>query len=301
MHAWGSPRAGALLALTVSAAVLSAGCVAQDRPIEVTYSVVADAGASAVATVGDTVHFQWSENRTLEAKNGGEVNEAVAYAWSASTGAHGNTSSFAVTPAESGLAIVVLNVTAKEHTASDAAAVLAIPAASPPGGRVYLASLGNLQLDPDAIFAPSHHPTEFSLFTGDTGDYPLSPVANQVFRISFPDQASDAAGSILFAVKATSNQTRTHASPPLAFDASRAYTLVIDTSPQQNHRLVARDLAGALLDNSSLADFETAHAGAAEVKVLVPPPASKLPGFGGAAAAGAVFVAALALTLRRRR
>ncbi len=300
MHALGNTRACALLAFSISAAVLSAGCVAQDRPRVEKFFVVADAGPSTVATAGDTVHFEWGASHALEAEAGGTVNESVAYGWSASTGEHGNLSLFSITPAQTRLVLVVLNVTAKEHTASDAAAVLAIPAANPPGGRVYLGSLGNLQLDPDAVFAPSHHPTGLSGFTGDAGDYPLSPAADQVFPISFPDQGADAAGSILFAVETPSNQTRMHATAPLAFDPSRNYTLVIDDSPLHHDRIVTRDAAGALLDTSSLADFETAHPGAVAVQVLVPPPAGKLPGFEGAAVAGAVLVAALVLSLRRR-
>lgn len=301
MHALASPRACALLALTLSAAVVSAGCVAQDRPHEETFFVVADAGPCAVATAGDTVHFEWALNRTLEAKGGGEVNESVVYAWSASTGEHGNTSSFSVAPVQPGLAIVVLNVTAKGHTAHDAAAVLAIPGSPPPVGRVYLGSLGNLQLDPEGPFAPDHHLTEFFGFTADSSDYPLEPGASEVFQISFPDPASDAAGSILFAVKTPSDGTHTHASPPLTFDASHNYTLEIDESPLEHHRIITRDGAGAPINNSSLAEFEIANAQPPTVKELVPPPSGKLPGFEGAAVAGAVIVAVLALSLRRRR
>ncbi len=63
----GSPPAklAGLLAAVAALAVVTSGCIAQDRPHEATFFVVADAGEAQVLAVGATASLTWPENRTV--------------------------------------------------------------------------------------------------------------------------------------------------------------------------------------------------------------------------------------------
>lgn len=293
----------AITALTV----LTAGCVAQDRPHVEAFFVVADAGENDVVAQGDTAHLSWPENRTLEAEEGAPPHEEVEYHWQTSSGLTGSETEFNVTPAAPGLTLVELNVTAKAHTASDISGLLTVPSGSAGSGRLYLASLGGLALSPEGSGPPpalghvavgGHEGEFFDLALPGGG-------GSMRFSVALPSGLSVEevpAGAFLIAVKEASGAVHEHATPPLEFDPGLQYTLVVDTSPGGAHRLEARGEGGAIVENVTLSDFETAHGAEHEAKVLVPAPAQTLPGFEGAAAAAAFAGAsALAAVASRRR
>lgn len=294
-----------VLSAVTALTVLTAGCVAQDRPHVEAFFVVADAGANVVVTEGASVHLSWPENRTLEAEEGAAPHEEVVYHWETSSGLTGSAEHFNVTLPAPGLTLVALNVTAKGHTASDVAGLLVVPAGAAGSGRVYLGSVGGPHLALEGGGAPS--PLDHVSAGGHEGEFfdLAVPGSGTALRLSveLPTDLSIEEvpeGSFMIAVKDGSGSLHEHATPALRFDPGLQYTLVVDTSASLAHRIEARGEGGALVENLTLDDFATVHGGEHEAKVLVPAPAQTLAGFEGAAAAVA-FVAAGFLAVARAR
>src|SRR5262245_38184724 len=101
----------ALLAAVAALAVLTAGCLGQDRQHHPTFTVVADV-ESAVVPAGQTEHLSWSQAEALEVEGGEHLEEGAEIDWAASTGAHGVGENFSLATGAPGLILVEVDVTA---------------------------------------------------------------------------------------------------------------------------------------------------------------------------------------------
>lgn len=274
----------------------------QDRPREEAFFVVADAGEGHVIAEATHAVLEWPANRSVEAEGAAAPEVEAQYHWQASSGAAGGHPQFDFVPPV-GLTVVELNVTAKNHTASDAVGILSVPDSPVPGGRLYVALVGGLTLGDADTGAPLTG-TAASV-GGHTGWLYALPLPSlgwlAAYRLLPPSPGEGADASVLIAVKDGVGFATANATGAVAFDGGLEYTLTVDTSFAAAHRVAARAAAGAEVENRTLASFAAAHPGEEEVRVLVPAPAQKLPGFEGAAAAFAVALAAALLAAGRRR
>ena len=295
------PARIALLAVALALGVSAAGCTVQDRPHNEAFFVVADAGEARVLQAGSTAHLVFPENLSLAAEEGEPPHEPVEYAWKSSWGPTGEDFEFHAAPPAPGLSIVELNVTAKNHTASDAVGLLVVPGGSAGTGRTQIGLLGEADLD-NLPGSPALTKDEVRAGGHEGGDYWAPIPASGPARYALVPWAGASAPEavLLIAVKASATALYTNASLPLAFGAGQNYTLVVDATAAQQHRIEVQDSAGALVESLSLEAFASAHPGEAEARVLVAPPAQVLPGFEAAAVAGALVGAAILAVARKR-
>lgn len=291
----------ALLCGVLALGVASAGCTVQDRPPNEAFFVVADAGAAQIFAPGGAAHLSFPENQTIEAEKGAPPLEEVAYAWTASWGTTSNHSQFHAMPPGFGLSLVELNVTAKNHTASDAVGLLVVPPGSAGPGQVQIGIVGEAQL---SDLAPSPALTKVEVRAGAHGGTSygaaLPGSGPSSYRLVPRGGASAPEFVVLIAVKSAGGTLYSNTSLPLRLDSALNNTLVVDSTAAQQHRIEVRDGSGALLESLSLDAFGAAHPGQAESRVLVSPPGQSLPGFEGAAAAGAFLCVGLLALWRRR-
>ncbi len=301
MGAKGNRAHLALLVLVLALGVASAGCTVQDRPHNEAFFVVADAGEAQVLDTPASAHLSFPENRTLEAEAGEPPHEAVAFAWKASWGPTGALSEFSAAPPGAGLSIVELNVTAKNHTASDAVGLLVVPPGSAGSGRIQIGLVGEADLE-DTAGSPALTKDEVRAGSHEGGSYEAAvPASGPVrYRLVPQAQASAPEAVLLIAVKEGASAVHKNTSRPLAFDGAMNYTLVVDTTAAKQHRIEVRDSAGALVESLSLEAFGAAHPGESEPRVLVAPPGQALPGFEAVAVVGALGAVALIALARKR-
>jgi len=297
----------ALLVFILALAVFSAGCFTQDRPHEEALYVVADAGPDQILEVGATASLAWHKALAIEAEGNATPQVEVTYQWS-TTGApctprSGDSVTYSCTSGGPTFDLVALNVTAEKTTASDAAGLLFVPGASDISQKIYLVARGDLSFTggtvtfQDVVSRPtigSHHAFAFA---GGL-HLPTDRYANFGIQLGSP-AAGQPQGSILLGVKNGTGPARTFATQMLEFNASRNYTLLIDTNATAQHRMVA-SVGGLETENLTLENFRAAHAVselAVRVRIV---PAQTLPGFeGAAAAAGLAAIAIIALRNRR--
>lgn len=303
MGAKAQPAPLALLSLVLVLGAAAAGCTVQDRPHNEAFFVVADAGEARVFDTGGFAHLAFPENRALEAEAeaGQRPNETVAYAWTTSWGPVGALPEFHAQPPGPGLSIVELNVTAKNHAASDAVGLLVVPAGAAGSGRIQIGVVGEADLE-DIAGSPGLTKDEVRAGSHEGGSYEAAIPASGPARYRLVPQplASAPEAVLLIAVKEGASAVHKNASLPLALEAGVNYTLVVDTTAAAQHRIEVRDSAGALVESLSFEAFAGAHPGESEARVLVSPPGQALPGFEAAAVAGALVGAALVALSRRR-
>lgn len=291
-----------LLAVIAALAVLSAGCIVQDRPHEGEFNVVADAGQSQVIAVGDTAHFEWGEDHALKAEGGEPPHVNVTYSWKVGEVEASVNHSVAVARAQPEFVLVELNVTAKEHTASDSVGVLVVPPAADTSRQLYVAAVGPIKIWPMGSFA--EHNFVSGAHSGHWATQSLPPGAGRIDALirlpedEFPLEPVRA--SILLAVKDGAGAARGVATGPLEFDPGFRYTLSIDPSPAAHHMISIRDAEGAVLQDMTLEAFEAAHPAEEAVEVPVVD-AQTLPGFEGLAAVATMVVLGAVLVAARRR
>ncbi len=290
----------ALLAGLLVLGIVSAGCIGQDRPHQGAFSVVADAGKAQVLAAGETAHLSFPENRTIEAQPGEAPNEEVAISWRASWGPTGTLGEFNASPPSEGLSIVELNVTARNHTASDAVGLLVVPDGSAGLLRIQIGVVGEAGLE-DLGGSPALSKAGVKAGAHEGGSYGAAFPSSGAARYHLVARANASAPEVVLLIAAKAGLTTVYenASLPFALDAARNYTLVVDTTAAQQHRVEVRDAAGALVESLSLDAFAAAHPGAAYARVLVPAPAQTLPGFEAAAVPGGLLVVALGARVRR--
>lgn len=285
----------ALFAAVAGLAVLTAGCIAQDRPHEPTYTVVADAGG-AVVEVGHAAHLEWSEHDAVEVAEGGHLEEQPEIEWKASNGEHAEGANFSVTPHEVGLTLVELNVTVEHHSALDIGGVLTIPSGAFAAGA-FIGVVGHIELSGTGLSSPLLHQT--ATMGSHPGHYYFAPGSNATLRLPILQGAEGGEASFLIAVKRAGGGFTSAVTPALPFEGGLSYTLVVDTTHANDHKIEAR---GGLFDeNLELGAFAEAHGGESETRVLVAPPGQKLSGAGAAAAVASFAGLALLAALRRRR
>ena len=282
-------------AAIIALAVITSGCIAQDRPHEPTYTIVADAGAEVVAD-GQSAHLHWAADHALEAEGGEHVEEHPHLEWEASNGAHGTGENFTVVPAGRGLVLVELNVSDGNHSATDVGGVLALPPG--PGARhAFIGVVGDIELelegdtfaDQAAVTLGHHH-----------GHYYSAAAPGAHLRLKVLAVTADTQAAFLISIKSGGGQGQVNITKPLVFSPGLNYTLVLDTaSPYAHHIEVADPATGGAPEESSLAEFTEAHEGAAEGRFLVTPAGQTLPGFEALAAAVALTLAILVATRRR--
>ncbi len=291
----------AVLCAVLALGVASAGCTVQDRPPAEAFFVVADAGEAQVLNAGTGVPLAFPENRTIEAESGAPPHEEVAYAWTASWGATGTAAEFFAHPPTPGLGLVELNVTAKDRTASDAVGLLVIPGGAAGSGRMYLGLVGGADLG-DLPGSPVLVRQSVRAGAHEGSSYDAARPASGPARFALVPRALAASPEVvvLIGVKEGIGLIHRNSSLALALTPSRNYTLVVDTTAAQQHRVEAHDSSGALVESLSLSAFAAAHPGADEARVLVAPPAQTLPGFEAWGTATAVVGVALVALSRRR-
>lgn len=298
-----TPARFAPVAVVLALAVISAGCIVQDRPEEANFFVVADAGPDRVLDAGEAAEFAWLQDYAIEAEGNTTPHVEISYEWwvvdrSFSPGTGPTFSYTSVAPA---FALVTLNVTGEGVTAADASGVLFVPGAADGSRKIYLAVRGDLHIEgpsPQHVLT-LHSEGDFRAESLATPlDIPNEPYAAIPLGVEF-SLSGNPEGSILLALKDGAGPARTAASQMLEFDSGSQYTLLIDTSPAGVHRIITSQ-GGAQTGNVTLDEFKAAHAVAEhEDKVLVTH-GQTLAGFEGAAAAATLGLAAL-LAARRRR
>lgn len=284
-----------LFALVASAAVLVAGCTAQDRPHEPTFTIVADAGGEIVGT-GSPAALHWTPAHAIESEPGEPAEVEPVIAWNSSSGDHAEGPDFNVTANLPGLLLVELNVTAKNHTAVDVGGVLGVPTA-PGARRAFIGVVGNVTLAVEGGGA----------FTADlpvalrahVGHYYSLPTPGASVRLRIVQGADEVEAAFLICVKDAVGIGQTNKTLPLVLNPELNYTLVLDSSTGAHHHIEVHE-GTDLVEDLSLAEFEEAHAGDAEGRFTVVPKGQTLPGLEAAAAVGALVIAFTAAYVRRR-
>jgi hypothetical protein len=286
-----------LLAGLVALAVLTAGCIAQDRPHHPTYTVVADAGGEVVAS-GESAHLHWAAHDALEPETPGEHLDAHAeIEWEASSGAHAAGENFTVPTAAPGLTLVEVNVTAENHSAKDIGGVLAVPG-SPGARRAFVGVVGDVEL---ALEAGTFTSTSTVTHAGHSGHFYAAPAPGATVRLRADTGGHEAQAQFLISIKSGSGTGQVNITEPLVFAPGVNYTLVLETTAPFAHRIEVDDPTFGPSE-LSLSEFAEASGGAAEGRLLVAPPGQTLPDAGAAAAGAALAAAALmAASARRRR
>lgn len=281
-----------LFAAVVGLSVLMAGCLAQDRPHEPSFTLIADAGGAVVAP-GAQAHLEWSQEHAIEAEEHEGPAEPAEIEWAASDGAHASGSSFSFTPAAE-FVLVELNVTAENHSAVDVGGVLSVPTTGA-SFRAYIGVIGDVELQllsgPFAADTPvAWHGYKGHFYSASGLDFDLH------MRVLKGAEGGEAAFVIF--VRAPSGYTNLTVTPPLHFDGGLNYTLSLDTHNAGTHEI---STAGADPPHVSLPEFAESSGGESEVRVVIAPEGQTLPGMDAAAAVVAVgAVACLALVRRRR-
>jgi hypothetical protein len=291
MRARASAAPLGVVAAVVGLSVLMAGCLAQDRPHEPSFTLIADAGGAVVAP-GTAAHLEWPQEQAVEAEAHEGPSEPAEIEWDSSDGHHASGSAFSFTPGAD-FVLVQLNVTAENHSATDLGGVLVVP----PGGanyRAYIGVIGEVELEHLGGPWASDTPVAWDGHKGHF--YSASAVVQDIhLRVVQGPQGGEAA--FIIGVRAPSNYNNVTMTPPIRFDAGVNYTLSLDTHDAGNHQV---GIAGGDPASVPLFAFAESNGADADVRVVVAPEGQGLPGMD-AAAAVVAFAALPALALFRRR
>ncbi len=281
-----------LVSAVVGISVLVAGCLAQDRPREPSFTIIADAGGAVVA-VGAMAHLAWTQDQAIEAEKGEGPAEPADIDWQASSGAHATGPSFDFTPG-SEFVLVELNVTAENHSAHDLGAVLSVPA-SGSGWRAYIGVVGDVELQWLGGAFAADTPVSWH---GHKGHYYSTSTVDFDVRLRIVQGPNGGQAAFLISVKAPTGYANVTATQPLHFEGGVNYTLSLDAHNAANHRV---GVSGADPPSVLLSEFVQSNGGEAEGRVVIAPAGQSLPGMDAAAAVVAVGAASVLALVRRRR
>ncbi len=300
-------RIGALLAAVAALSVVSAGCIAQDRPEHAEFYIVADAGPDLSVPVGTAVPLEWAHTHAVEADTGDVPHVDLEYSWHASGEEQpiSHTETASLTRSEVGLAIVSLEVAAEGASATDATAVFFSPPPADTETHLYIIVTGGLRIWEDPGAGLAIHDVELEGFAAQWADLPLSSGSpdDATVVLTFSDVdvvlASEVEGSVLLVIKHGEDPAELLSLGPVAFDASNWYEVDLrQFSPARLWETPRGENVGTAY---TFSDFATAHPAEGESRTLVAE-TQTLPGFSAqAAVAAALGAAALAVAVSRRR
>lgn len=301
-----STRLAALIAAVTALSILSAGCVAEDKPAHEAFNLVADAGAVQVVPVGSSAAFDWPAEHAVEAEGGHAPAVEIEYTWRAD----GQADPISETPTASlargspGLAVVGLEVATEGTTAADVTGVLFVPPDAEDTVAVFVAFIGEVTVSETAAPFAHLHDVDFEGVPAQWATLDVSHNSEAILPLHFDDIAAaldlEVKATIIVAVKDGVGPAQAYTTGPANFSAGKPTSLRIPVGHGQPEIAVG-EAGGSLHDGVTLPAYGDAHRAEGEVSVTVAE-SQTLPGFGAAAAvAAAVGVASLALVARRRQ